>query len=301
MYPSVAEAFDAHAELLATSHYYFSARAAIPSGITEASANAFANALTGVYATAPNYGASLIAIMKGDNLYQYDAPLKLALEPTVEQAQLSPAVTSAVPPAPTFGPTGVGATTTAPMPPIPLTPSVTQLPPPFMPAPVAASGPTLATVATPARVGATVALTGLLTGATAMSQTHIVDLKGLIDLSFEYLVSPLALGIVVGLATSLAKLLNINIQGAVAQRVLTATENGALALVSKAQTAADDGTITTKNEMIAGVLNYANAAVPDAVKAAGLATPAGQVVLANLAEAQVQKAVAAIPTAQVAP
>jgi lysozyme len=187
-------------------------------------------------------------------------------------------------------------------PPIPLTPSVPQLPPPFTPAPVAATGPTLTTVATPARVGATVALTGLVAGATAMMQTHIVDLKGLIDLAFVYLASPVALGIVVGLATSLAKMLNINIQGQVAQRVLTATENGAMALVSKAQTAADQsGTITTKNEMIAGVLNYANAAVPDAVKALGLATPAGQAVLANLAEAQVQKAVAAIPTPKVSP
>jgi hypothetical protein len=184
-----------------------------------------------------------------------------------------------------------------PMPPIPLTPSVPQLAPAFTPAPIAATGPTLSTVATPARVGATVALTGLLTGATAMSTSHIASVKDLIDLAFIYLVAPVVLGIVVGLATSLAKLLNINMQGALAQRVLTATENGAMALVSKAQTAADDHSqIATKNEMIAGVVNYANTAVPDAVKALGLATPTGQGVLANLAEAQVQKAVTAVTT-----
>lgn len=185
-------------------------------------------------------------------------------------------------------------------PPIPLTPSIPQLPPAFTPAPVAASSPTITSVATPARVGATVALTGVLAGATAMGQTHIADLKGLIDLSFTYLVSPLVLGVVVGLATSLARLLNINIQSAVAQRVLTAAENGASALVSKAQTAADaDGTITTKNALIAGVLNYTNTAVPDAVKTAGLATPSGQAVLANLAEAKVQQALAAVPALKV--
>jgi hypothetical protein len=182
-----------------------------------------------------------------------------------------------------------------PMPPIPLTPSVPQLAPAFTPAAVAATGPTLSTVATPARVGATVALTGLLTGATAMSTSHIASVKDLIDLAFIYLVAPVVLGIVVGLATSLAKLLNINMQGALAQRVLTATENGAMALVSKAETAADDhSTITTKNQMIAGTLNYINAAVPDAVKSLGLATPAGQGILANLAEAKVQAAIATV-------
>ncbi len=297
-YPSVAGAFNAHAELLATSHYYEAARAAIAGGITEASTDAFANALTGVYATAPNYGASLIALMRSDGLYAYNgAPLA--------QSAI-PGVSSSLPT--TSAPSEEAATMTTPTvqmvvatPPIPLTPSVPQLPPPFVPAPVAATAPTLTTVATPARVGATVALTGVMAGATAMAQTHIVDLKSLIDLAFLYLVAPVVLGIVVGLATSVAKLLNINIQGVMAQRVLTATENGAMALVSKAQTAADEsGTITTKNAMIAGTLNYLNAAVPDAVKTLGLATPEGQARLANLAEAKVQAAVASV-TQKVAP
>jgi hypothetical protein len=292
-YPSVAGAFNAHAELLATSHYYEAARAAIAGGITEASTDAFANALTGVYATAPNYGGSLIALMRSDNLYAYNGA-SLAAQPTSMQSSLSPAPPaspSIPPPGPSLQPIAVAPILT---PPIPLTPSVPQLPPAFVPAPVAATAPTLTTVATPARVGATVALTGLVAGASAMASTHIVDLKGLIDLAFLYLVAPVVLGIVVGLATSLAKLLNINIQGQVAQRVLTATENGAMAVVSKAQTAADAGTITTKNDMIAGTLNYLNAAVPDAVKTLGLATPTGQGILANLAEAKVQAAVASI-------
>src|ERR1019366_1202343 len=80
-YPSVAGAFDAHAELLATSHYYAAARAAVAGGITETSTDAFANALTGVYATAPHYGVSLIALMKADNLYQYNLAPTLAATP----------------------------------------------------------------------------------------------------------------------------------------------------------------------------------------------------------------------------
>jgi flagellum-specific peptidoglycan hydrolase FlgJ len=33
----------------------------------------FARQLTGVYATDPNYGSSLISIMKANNLYSYDS------------------------------------------------------------------------------------------------------------------------------------------------------------------------------------------------------------------------------------
>jgi hypothetical protein len=67
-YSSMTEAFDKHAELLATAPQYASARAVAndPDG--------FAHALTGVYATAPHYGDLLIARMKAGNLYQYDLP-----------------------------------------------------------------------------------------------------------------------------------------------------------------------------------------------------------------------------------
>jgi len=40
--------------------------------------DAFANALTGIYATDPHYGRSLIALMKALNLYQYDRPARAA-------------------------------------------------------------------------------------------------------------------------------------------------------------------------------------------------------------------------------
>ena len=64
-YHNDAESIADHAELLATSGYYTRAMAdrAVP--------DAFANDLTGVYATDPDYGANLIALMKLYNLYQF--------------------------------------------------------------------------------------------------------------------------------------------------------------------------------------------------------------------------------------
>jgi flagellum-specific peptidoglycan hydrolase FlgJ len=62
---SLAIAFSAHNRLLATSHYYAKARAA-------KSAEEFAHALTGVYATDPHYGEKLISIMHKYELNQYD-------------------------------------------------------------------------------------------------------------------------------------------------------------------------------------------------------------------------------------
>ena len=67
VYRNDAESIAGHAELLATSGYYARAMA------DRAYPDAFASDLTGVYATDPNYGANLIALMKLYNLYQYDA------------------------------------------------------------------------------------------------------------------------------------------------------------------------------------------------------------------------------------
>ena len=66
VYYNVAQSITDHDELLATSGYYTRAMAdrAIP--------DAFANDLSGVYATDPNYGANLIALMKLYNLYRFD-------------------------------------------------------------------------------------------------------------------------------------------------------------------------------------------------------------------------------------
>ncbi len=70
VYYNIAESIADHTELLATSGYYQRAMAdrAVP--------DAFANDLTGVYATDPDYGANLIALMRLYNLYRFDAPAR---------------------------------------------------------------------------------------------------------------------------------------------------------------------------------------------------------------------------------
>ena len=65
-FTSMAEAFDQHGRLLATAAPYAHART------LASTPDAFADALTGVYATDPNYGTLLKRLMKTYNLYQYD-------------------------------------------------------------------------------------------------------------------------------------------------------------------------------------------------------------------------------------
>jgi flagellum-specific peptidoglycan hydrolase FlgJ len=67
-YVSPAEAFMAHAELLATHPAYAAFMARVAAGDVHGACNA----LTGVYATAPFYGETLWSIIQGDNLTQYD-------------------------------------------------------------------------------------------------------------------------------------------------------------------------------------------------------------------------------------
>ena len=67
-FASLAEAFDLHGRLLATNKVYR------PAMQVRNDPDAFADALTGVYATAPNYGSVLKSMMKRYNLYQYDRP-----------------------------------------------------------------------------------------------------------------------------------------------------------------------------------------------------------------------------------
>ena len=67
-FASIAEAFRAHGQLLATGKVYAEARRHIDDP------DRYADALTGRYATDPNYGALLRAIMRGADLYQYDHP-----------------------------------------------------------------------------------------------------------------------------------------------------------------------------------------------------------------------------------
>jgi flagellum-specific peptidoglycan hydrolase FlgJ len=66
-YTSVAQSINDHSLLLATGSSYKQAMA------DRSDPDVFANDLTGVYATDPNYGASLISIMRLYNLYRFDA------------------------------------------------------------------------------------------------------------------------------------------------------------------------------------------------------------------------------------
>jgi lysozyme len=86
VYHNVSESISDHAELLATSGYYTRAMAdrAVP--------DAFANDLTGVYATDPEYGTNLIALMRLYNLYRFDSPTaSQAAVPSHTPAAHSPA------------------------------------------------------------------------------------------------------------------------------------------------------------------------------------------------------------------
>ena len=67
VYHNVAESIDDHGRLLARSGYYQQAMA------ERQNPDQFAAALTGVYATDPNYGANLISLMRRYDLYRYGA------------------------------------------------------------------------------------------------------------------------------------------------------------------------------------------------------------------------------------
>jgi flagellum-specific peptidoglycan hydrolase FlgJ len=64
-FSSIDAAFEAHAHLIASCSAYTRA-------MSETTPDAFADALTGVYATDPNYGATLKHYMKAYNLYAED-------------------------------------------------------------------------------------------------------------------------------------------------------------------------------------------------------------------------------------
>jgi flagellum-specific peptidoglycan hydrolase FlgJ len=79
-YHNDAESIAGHAQLLATSGYYTRAMA------DRANPDAFASDLTGVYATDPGYGATLIGLMTRYNLYQYDTAPATATAATASTA-----------------------------------------------------------------------------------------------------------------------------------------------------------------------------------------------------------------------
>ncbi len=84
VYHNFAESIDDHGRLLADSGYYQQAMA------VRRAPNAFASALTGVYATDPGYGAKLISLMQRHNLYQYDAGTPSAGSPVAAKPKPRP-------------------------------------------------------------------------------------------------------------------------------------------------------------------------------------------------------------------
>jgi flagellum-specific peptidoglycan hydrolase FlgJ len=104
VYHSTAESIYDHGKLLATSGYYRRSMA------ERQNPNAFAAALTGIYATDPGYGAKLIDIMRQYDLYRYDHMPPASAPPTPRQPPATPP--SATPPQPTPAP----ATSTPPSP-----------------------------------------------------------------------------------------------------------------------------------------------------------------------------------------
>ena len=94
VYHNFAESIDDHGKLLATSGYYTRAMA------DRQDPNAFATALTGVYATDPDYGTKLIGLMRGYDLYRYDvvapaAPYHAAAPQAAPHASAAPDHTAA--------------------------------------------------------------------------------------------------------------------------------------------------------------------------------------------------------------
>lgn len=85
---SINEAFVEHARLLANAGPYAHARTFLNDP------DAFARALTGVYATADNYGDGLVNEMKALNLYQYD------VRPKKQDTAPAPITEKTLPPQP---------------------------------------------------------------------------------------------------------------------------------------------------------------------------------------------------------
>jgi Mannosyl-glycoprotein endo-beta-N-acetylglucosaminidase len=105
VYRNIAESITDHGRLLATGTAYQHAMASrhLP--------DAFATALTGVYATDPDYGGSLIALMRLYHLYRYDSPAPGAAPAGTAQegAAQAGAAQAAVPGVPATGsPAGQG-------------------------------------------------------------------------------------------------------------------------------------------------------------------------------------------------
>ncbi len=100
VYDDLGQSIDDHGKLLADSGAYTTAMA------SRNSPNSFANALTGVYATDPSYGTSLISLMRQYNLYRYDASASRPAprRPAPRPPRPAPSPSRTGPPSPTRPP-----------------------------------------------------------------------------------------------------------------------------------------------------------------------------------------------------
>ena len=99
VYRNDAESIDDHGRLLATSGYYRQAMS------YRQNPNAFASALTGVYATDPHYGAKIISLMSEYDLYQYDSAAPApAAKPTAGSPGSAGSAGSSIPGVPATSP-----------------------------------------------------------------------------------------------------------------------------------------------------------------------------------------------------
>lgn len=127
----------------------------------------------------------------------------------------------------------------------------------------------------------------------ATAQAFVITFKPILDMLFQDVLAPVVTGAVGWLVLKALQWLHVSTTSIVAQRIVTAAENGAALALSKASTLADQAQVSTKSQLVATALSYVNTAVPDAIKAQGLDTAAGQAHLANMVEAKLQQATSA--------
>jgi flagellum-specific peptidoglycan hydrolase FlgJ len=136
VYRDIAESIEDHGKLLATSGYYTHAMA------QRHDPNAFAAALTGIYATDPQYGAKLVSLMQQYDLYRYDsaAPAPVS-RGTAPSSAAIPGLPHTSPPSPRSAATPAPKRSSPPSP-APSSPSPARSPRPSSPAPSRSPDPT---------------------------------------------------------------------------------------------------------------------------------------------------------------
>lgn len=256
-YVSFAEAFDAHARLLATHPIYADAMAKLPD------VNEFAVAMAMHYATDPNYAGKLIGLMRMGNLYQYDvAPA--APTPTAPQE------------APLPDPAPIAVTVTQPAPaPVP-PPAITPL----------ATTPAKPPVSIPFRITLGTAGGAVVAGGAALAVSHpvtAVDLSPLLTPLIQ--IAGLVLtGLVGWAATRVAAYAHISSQNSLLQSVLAAVDRGINYGQQVATAAAQkDATVNVTSATQAAAVQYVTSKLPGTLAKLGM-TPAhvADLVLAKL-------------------